>query len=163
MIFRTQNDAYEDKPTKFSTKTQLYKLDEVTGDLVEAGFQDDQALIQSNADTCLRAVLERFGYVPEEYLNIDLPQKWQPDMVDSQPLDMFPNQKVNHVAQSDKLKGVVLDNLNLKDNTFNSKQLQEYVSKYIQEEQAKIIANYEKSKLEVKNDETKKNVSEEQC
>lgn len=152
MKFRTQNDVYEDIPTEFSTKTQLYKLDEVTGKLVEAGFQDDQALIQSYEDCALDKVLERFGFVPEEYMNPDLPQKWQPELGSyDYSQDMFPNDAANVTAQNDKRLSSIRSLVGVED-TVSLKHLKELTDKLVQDKIDAFIASQNKKEEDILND-----------
>lgn len=99
MKFRTQNSDIPVVAQEFSYKTDIFKLDEITGKLVKVDEQDDFALIQSSADCALSEVLKRYGY--DENNQPDLPQKWHEQVDDSASfeevpiVDYFPSQAKN--------------------------------------------------------------------
>lgn len=70
MKYFTEHTVPKCKGQVFDKMQMTYKLDEVTGKVVEDEPVDMQALIQSNADCALNIQLEKFGVVPH-YTDVD--------------------------------------------------------------------------------------------
>lgn len=64
MKYFTEHTVPKSKGQTFDRFQMTYKLDEVTGKVVEDEPVDMQALIQSNADCALAVQLEKFGVIP---------------------------------------------------------------------------------------------------
>lgn len=69
MKFHTMQSPPQISGTTFDSKVQRYRLDVLNKKLVKDHLEDTSELVQSSADCALKRVLERFGVLPDDYLN----------------------------------------------------------------------------------------------